>query len=110
VEGVVVHSRFAFITRVSDSESSCTKSTSQSEQRINPARYSALHSGQNIGGMIYRMRFSLSVPDNAVNGQVPTAGPAMASSKNYKMLVYLDGNFKLIKVVRLPAASRPTAR
>src|SRR5947208_16800169 len=60
VEGVVVHSRFAFRTRVSDSESSCTKSTSQSEQRVNPARYSALHSGQNMGGMIYRMRFSLS--------------------------------------------------
>jgi hypothetical protein len=65
VEGVVVHSRFAFRTCASDSERSCTKSTSQSEQRVNPARYSALHSGQNIGGMIYRMRFSLLVPGNA---------------------------------------------
>jgi hypothetical protein len=32
------------------------------------------------------------------------------ADKPNKALVYLDGNFKLIKVVRLPAASRPTAR
>lgn len=37
-----------FSALVSDSESSFTKSTSQSKQWVNPGRYSALHFGQNM--------------------------------------------------------------
>src|SRR5215471_130215 len=40
--------RFPLRARAASSESSSTKSTSQSEQRADPGRYRALHSGQNI--------------------------------------------------------------
>jgi len=48
VGGTSVQSRFGFDARVCGSGSSCTKSTSQSEQWVKPGRYSAPHSGQNI--------------------------------------------------------------
>jgi len=44
-----VQSRFDLRAPTFDPESSCTKSTSQSAQCVNPGRYSALHSGQNMG-------------------------------------------------------------
>ena len=43
-------SRRSFAAWLSDSESSLTKSTSQSEQRVNPGRYSCLQCGQNMMG------------------------------------------------------------
>src|SRR5579885_1078536 len=43
----------SFFTLLSDGGSASTKSTSQSEQRVKPGRYSALHSGQYMGGRVY---------------------------------------------------------
>src|SRR5437879_8233576 len=39
----------SLLALLSDGESASTKSTSQSEQRVKPGRYSALHWGQNMG-------------------------------------------------------------
>ena len=57
--GSVSESRFDFRTRVSNRGRSCTKSTSQSEQWVNPGRYSTRHSGQNMVRMVYHTRFPL---------------------------------------------------
>src|SRR5579862_3236462 len=89
-----VQTRFNFSAAISDSESSLTKSMSQSEQRVNPGRYSALHSGQNMTaddspgrfcgtGIVLRLRWAIfdsclmdlpsklpSVPINAETGHV----------------------------------------
>src|SRR6266568_6570995 len=61
--GTKVPARMSFEEPSSASGRPCTSSTSQSAQRVNPCRYSALHCGQNmIQRSLLHLEFHLGAP------------------------------------------------